>query len=132
MLCSCVGRPTAAVLGPRRGLQGCRGGRTLPGMSYQSHAAVSREFWARVFGASYRRTGSWTLGGLCEAIGLTDDASNERLRRWAKAGTVPPLPTIKRISLALEIPIQELIDPIEPEGLAGDNLTGCYLHAKCA
>ena len=101
-------------------------------MKPQVIAAPNREFWARVFAASYRRSGSWTLKAVCEAIGLVDEASNERLRRWAKAGTVPPAPTIKRISLALEIPIEELLDPIEPEGLTANPTTGCYLHAKCA
>jgi len=101
-------------------------------MKPQVIAAPNREFWARVFAASYRRSGSWTLKALCQGLGLLDDASEERIRRWAKEARVPPLGFIKRISLALEIPLEELIDPIEPEGLAGDNLTGCYLHAKCA
>jgi transcriptional regulator with XRE-family HTH domain len=104
-------------------------------MSYRSHTGESREFWARVFGASYLKTGSWTLKALCEATGLTNEASNERLRRWAGDGKPPPAATINRFALALGIPVQELMAliPAEDEDEAVEaNLTERYVHGNCA
>ena len=101
-------------------------------MSYLSYDGVSREFWARILVALYRKTGSTRIPELAALIGTTDEAGIQRLYRWKQKEIVPPVPTCKAIAFALGIPLEELLDPVKPEGLAGDNLTGCYLHAKCA
>jgi len=133
MLRCCVGRPSyAGGARSKMGLQAWRPGRNLPGMSGKSYSGVSREFWARVLVALYRKMGTVMIPDLAALMGTTDEASIQRLYRWKKKQIVPPVPTCKAIAFAVGVPLEELLAPVEPEGLASDLITERYQHGNCA
>ena len=104
-------------------------------MGYEEHAPEAPEFWARVLGGAYLKTGIMGLKGLCEGLGVSDEAGVQRYRRMVDEKKSPKAATVKRVHLALGIPLEELMALIPPEDdyLAEANpTTGCYLHAKCA
>jgi len=136
VLQSCVGRKAyPAGAKSKRGLQGCRTGRILPAMSYQSHAPDAPEFWARLAAAAYLKTGTLGLQGLCQALGVNDEAGEQRYRRMTDEQKSPPAATVKRAHLALGIPLDELMAliPAEDDYEAVEaNLTERYVHGNCA
>jgi hypothetical protein len=94
-------------------------------MPYRDYNGKSREFWALVVSALYKKTGDSSVRSLAATLAMepSDKVGEQRLRNMIRASRVPPVPGCKRIALALDIPLMELLDtvPIETNEPSEEN-----------